>query len=374
MTFDKFLMKQIIPTDTYMIMKSLIVYPALGLLMAACGGKTAETNKTEAGYVIPVVVAPIDTANGTNTIAASGLITSANEARLSFKIGGVIDAIPVQEGQAVRKGQLLASLNSTEISAQVQQAQLSVEKAQRDYQRASNLYKDSVVTLEQFQNSKTGLDIARQNLQQVTFNRQYANIYAPADGFIIKKISNSGEVTGPGSPVVVMGILGGNSKWILRAGVADREWAVIEPGNEATVTTDAFPGKTFNAVVSRKASSADPASGSFEIELAIDMQDLKPAAGMFGQARITPFKRVKALTIPYDALLEANGDKGFVFVTDEMKTAQRVEVTIASIERDRVLIADGLNGHAYVVISGSPYLTNGSAISITQPSPTKNTP
>jgi RND family efflux transporter MFP subunit len=367
-------MKHIIPTDTFIVMKSLIVYPALLMLMAACGGKTAETEKTVADNVIPVVVASIDTANGSNTIAASGLITAANEAKLSFKIGGVIDAVPVQEGQAVRKGQLLASLNSTEISAQVQQAQISLEKAQRDYQRASSLYKDSVVTLEQLQNSKTGMDIARQTLQQVTFNRQFANIYAPADGFIIKKISNAGEVTGPGSPVVIMGILGGNSKWILRAGVADREWAVIEPGNKATVTTDAFKGKTFNAVVSRKSSSADPASGSFEIELVIDMQELKPAAGMFGQATITPFNRIKALTIPYDALLEASGDKGYVFVTDDMKTVQRVEVTIASIEKDRVLIADGLNGHAYVVISGSPYLTNGSAISISQPSPTNDQP
>lgn len=367
-------MKHIIPTNTFIIMKSLIVYPALLMLMAACGGKTAETKKPVTDNVIPVVVASIDTANGSNTIAASGLITSANDAKLSFKIGGVIDAISVQEGQAVRKGQLLASLNSTEISAQVQQAQISLEKAQRDYQRASSLYKDSVVTLEQLQNSKTGLDIARQSLQQVSFNRQYANIYAPADGFIIKKVHNAGEVTGPGIPVVIMGLLGSNSQWVLRAGVADREWAVIETGNKATVTTDAFPGKTFNAVVSRKASSADPASGSFEIELVIDMQDLKPAAGMFGQAMITPFKRVKASTIPYDALLEANGNKGFVFVTDDMKTVQRVEVTISSIEKDRVLIADGLNGHAYVVISGSPYLTNGSAISISQPSPTNDQP
>ena len=72
----------------------------------------------------------------------------------------------VKEGDRVKKGQLLDTLKSTEIAAQVQQVNLALEKAQRDYQRASKLYKDSVATLEQLQNAKTGVDIARQNLQQ----------------------------------------------------------------------------------------------------------------------------------------------------------------------------------------------------------------
>jgi RND family efflux transporter MFP subunit len=239
-----------------------------------------------------------------------------------------------------------------------------VEKAERDYQRALNLYNDSVVTLQQFQDSKTGLDMARQNLQQALFNRQYASIYAPADGFIVKKLLNKGEVAGPGTPVLIIRIQGGSSNWVLRAGVADREWALIEKGNKALVTTDAFPGKRFNAVVSKKALAADPASGSFEIDLLIDINGLQPAVGMFGRANITPFGSSTGFSIPYEALLEANGNKGFVFVTDDRKTVQRVDVTIASIEKNRVLIAYGLESHQYVVISGSPYLTSGARISI----------
>jgi multidrug efflux pump subunit AcrA (membrane-fusion protein) len=87
-------------------------------------------------------------------ITASGLLSTENEARLSFKISGIIEKIFVKEGDRVRKGQLLATLKSTEIASQVQQVQLTVEKAQRDYQRANNLYKDSVVTLEQLQNAE----------------------------------------------------------------------------------------------------------------------------------------------------------------------------------------------------------------------------
>jgi multidrug efflux pump subunit AcrA (membrane-fusion protein) len=85
---------------------------------------------------------------------------------------------------------------------------------------------------------------------------------------------------------------------------------------------------------------------------------------MFGRANIATFGGSTGFSIPYEALLEADGNKGFVFVTDDRKTVQRVDVTIASIEKNRVLIADGLAGHQYVVVSGSPYLTNGASISI----------
>jgi RND family efflux transporter MFP subunit len=347
-------------------MRQLFFSSVLFIALAACSSK--GNNKTTAvnTNTIPVKIAPISEDARVINIEASGLIYTENEARLSFKIGGVIEQVYVEEGQQVCKGQLLASLNSTEIAAQVQQVQLSVEKAQRDYQRASNLYKDSVVTLEQFQNSKTGLDIARQNLQQVTFNQQYAKIYAPNNGFVVKKILNAGEVTSPGSPVLAMSEVAGNSKWVLRAGVADREWSVIKTGDKASITVDAYPGKIFTATVSKKALAADAMSGSFQIELQVDFAGMQPAVGMFGKAVIIPSVSTTGFSIPYEALLEANGKKGFVFVTNDQKTVQRAEVTIASIENNRVLIADGLNGYQYVVTSGSPYLTSGSSITIVQ--------
>lgn len=347
-------------------MKKTILYTSLLFILAACGNPTRQKEQTAQNNSIPVQLAAIDMASSVNDINCSGLLSTENEARLSFKIGGVIENIAVKEGQKVTKGQVLASLNNTEITAQVQQVQLSVEKAQRDYQRALNLYQDSVVTLEQLQNSKTGLDIAKENLRQVVFNQQYARIYCPADGFIVKKILNTGEVAGPGIPVLVMSQVGGSNRWVLRAGVADRDWALIEKGNKAMVTTDAFPGKQFSAVVNKKALAADPASGSFEIELVLDMKGMQPALGMFGKATIQPGVMRKGYSIPYEALLEANGNKGFVFVTNDRKTVQKKEVIISSIENNRVLIADGLNGCAYVVISGSPYLTDGASINITQ--------
>lgn len=347
-------------------MKGLFICTSAFLLLSACAEKKPEVKESKVSQTIPVKIASIDVSDRQNQIMTSGLISTENEARLSFKIGGVIQNIPVKEGQKVQKGQLLAVLNNTEIGAQVQQAELALEKAQRDYTRATNLYKDSVITLEQLQNSKTGLELSKQSLQQVLFNRQYASIYAPADGFIVKKLLNIGEVTGAGSPVLVMGLLGNSSRWVLRTGVSDKQWAMIETGNKAKVTTDAYPGRLFAATVTKKALAADATSGSFEIEMVIEMKDAQPAVGMFGKAIITPTKSMKGVSIPYEALLEANGQKGFVFVTNDQKTVQRIEITIASFDNNRVIVSSGLSGYNYVVISGSPYLKDGSAITITQ--------
>lgn len=345
-------------------MRIFFLLIAASIIFEACGGKANDKKPVLNATEIPVKLIAINQQTNANVVQAAGLVGTENEARLSFKIGGVIESILVSEGQTVKKGQLLATLKSTEIAAQVQQVQLSVEKAQRDYQRISNLYHDSVATLEQLQNAKTGADIARQNLQQVAFNQQYAKIYAPSDGFIVRKNAEAGEVAGAGAPVLFMNAVSGNSKWILKAGLADREWAVVEKGNKATVTFDAFAGKTFPAIVSKKALAADPVSGSFEIELQVDFGKEQPAAGMFGMALITPSAQLTGYSIPYEALLEANGKKGFVFVSDDEKSVKKVPVHISSIANNVAYIDEGLQGHAFVVTAGSPYLSDNATIKV----------
>ncbi|MBI5372847.1 MAG: efflux RND transporter periplasmic adaptor subunit [Sphingobacteriales bacterium] len=343
-------------------MRNLLFLVTIALLLQSCGGKTSEKNVWTGKDTIPVKLIPIRSDTSVNQVDASGLLSTENEARLSFKTGGVIENVWVKEGDKVRAGQLLATLKSTEIAAQVQQVELGLEKAQRDYQRAYNLYRDSVATLEQLQNAKTGADIARQNLQQALFNQQYSKIYAPADGFIVKKLGNTGELASPGTPVLVMNAASASSKWILKLGLADHDWALVENGNKATVKIDAFPGKIFPAVVSKKSLAADPVSGSFQAELQVELGKEQAAIGMFGTATITASGSTPGFSIPYDALLEANGKKGFVFVTDDRRSVKKVEVTIVSISNTAAYISSGLEGHAFLVSSGSPYLNEQSVI------------
>ena len=123
-------------------------------VLYSCKEEDKVKNSLGEADVIPVKVSAVSALGLPKKISATGLVSTESEAKYSFKIGGVISRVLVEEGQFFRKGQLLATLNSTEISAGLMQSNLSVEKAQRDYQRASNLYKDSVATLEQMQNAK----------------------------------------------------------------------------------------------------------------------------------------------------------------------------------------------------------------------------
>lgn len=343
-------------------MRTILLTTATILILASCNEKKPAENNGSSSEVIPVKLLPVTGDTNNNVINVSGTLSTEQVANLSFKIGGIIENISVKEGDKVKKGQLLASLKSAEISAQVQQAQLAYDKARRDYDRAKNLYADSVVTLEQMQNAKTGVDIAQQGLQQVMFNQQYSKIYAPADGFIVQKRLNTGELASSGTTVIAMNVSSTASKWILKAGLSDTDWAAIEQGNKAKVTIDAFPSKQFDATVTKKSLAADPVSGSFIVELQVDFENEQPAVGMFGTASVIPSKPSIGFSIPYDALLEANGKKGFVFVSDDKKTVKKVEVTIANINNNTVSITDGLQGHAYIVTSGSPYLNDASLI------------
>jgi RND family efflux transporter MFP subunit len=345
-------------------MRQLLSFIAISVILTACGSKAAETKIKEADKPIPVKLISIQQEAADNIINVTGYLSTENETKLSFKTGGVIDRIFVKEGDNIRKGQLLATIKSTEISAQVQQVQLAVQKAARDYQRVQNLYADSVATLEQLQNARTGLDMATQNLSQVSFNQQFSKIYATQDGFVIRKIKNEGELSEPGSAVLIAGGVSNASGWVLSTGVSDKEWSLIEKGNNATISFEAFPDKTFPASVSKKSLASDPLDGSFGLELKVDFGKEKPATGMFGKASITSNNKQTGYTIPYESLLEANGKKGFVFASNDGKTVKKVEVIVGMINNNNVQIISGLDSFKYVVSSGSPYLNDESIIEV----------
>ena len=334
------------------------------LVLYSCKEQDKVKNPLGEADIIPVKISSVSALGLAQKISATGLVSTENEAKYSFKIGGVISRVFVEEGQFFRKGQLLATLNSTEISAGLTQASLNVDKTQRDYERAVSLYKDSVYTLEQLQNTKTALDIALKEKETVAFNEHYSKIYAASDGFVSKKIAGEGEVIGPGMPVLAINETQKNNNYILKVGVTDREWAAINPGQTATVTLDGYADKKFDAFVFRKSQAADPTLGSFQIELKLKLTDIKPAVGMFGKAEISTSRDENVKVIPYASLVEADGDKAFVFALEGANKVRKIPVTISRVDNQQVYLKDGLDGVEEIVISNSAYLNEKSTIKI----------
>jgi RND family efflux transporter MFP subunit len=336
------------------------------LILESCGGKKIEKINKQTNSAISVKIMKLEKGEVNKSIAASGQFFTDDETYLSFKFGGVVNNILVKEGDFVHKGQLLATLDLTEINATVNQAQLALEKAQRDYKRILNLYKDSVVTLEQLQNSKTASEVAYQQVESAKFILNYSEIRAVADGYILKKFVNVGQITTSGAPIFQTNGAG-KSSWVLKAGVSDKEWSAISIGDKAEIKCDVLGENFINSKVMRKSKVADPNSGSFMVELSVDKNNAgRLASGMFGTAVISPSGKISLWSIPYEALLDGNADKGYVFVTDDNKTAKKIPVTIAFIDDDQIHIDEGLENHPSLIVSGNAYLNDQSSITISK--------
>lgn len=342
---------------------NLLFVLLISMYLISCGTKADPPKSDAVGEVIAVKTYSIASASGKTLITATGTLATQNEANYSFKIGGVIDRILVEEGQSFSRGQLLATLKLTEIESGEVQARLGVDKATRDHQRIKNLYADSVATLEQLQNTKTALDIAQKQLESVSFNKQYAYIYAKSSGFVRKKLANEGEVIGGGMPVLATNE-STQQDWDFKAGLSDREWALVEIGNPCKVVLDAFPDKVFEGIVFRKSPAAEQGTGSFQVEIKINTGNIKPALGMFGKASIETNQSSEYINIPYDALIEADGKNAFVFVPIEGKRVRKQAIQIESFDNEQVKVRTGLEGIKEIVRSNSAFLNENSNIKI----------
>jgi multidrug efflux pump subunit AcrA (membrane-fusion protein) len=186
---------------------------------------------------------------------------------------------------------------------------------------------------------------------------------------VLHKLASNGQVIGAGTPVLQ--INGAKSAhWILRIGVSDREWASVKTGDKASIEVQSIQSSNLPATVTRKSEGIDPQSGTFTID--VQLSGERPAgiaAGMFGRCAIQTSAAADTsglFRIPYSALLDGNGSSGFVFVTNDSKTAHKVPVTIAGMEKDQVLISGGIANAARLIISGSAYLKDQSPIRIIQ--------
>lgn len=345
-------------------MKNIQLFLIVFLFLSACGEKNKQSETAQLDLEsVPVSLVDVQELTTTEPIHAAGMVFSTKEARLSFKTGGVIAKIYVDEGDYVKQGQLLARLDLTEIDAQVAQANLGAEKSQRDLERVQRLYKDSVATLEQVQNLTTSLDVAKRNQEIAQFNLRFSEIRATTNGKVLRKIMNDGELAGPGAPVIMINA-SGNQDWVTRVGVSDRDWVRIKLGDKAQVRLDAYPNQVFQAKVTQKAEGANPQNGSFEIELQIDTQGKAFASGLFAKVEILPDTRIRLKAVPVSALVEGNGNEAFVYTTQDQLQAIRVPVVIAFFNKDYIAIAEGLDSVRQVINGGAPYLTPGSKITV----------
>ncbi|MEM7572327.1 MAG: efflux RND transporter periplasmic adaptor subunit [Bacteroidota bacterium] len=348
-------------------MQKLLLLSLSLLLLLGCREEYAGQFDDPGGNAdapIPVKVVALTTSTEPIPIEAGGVIGAKEETNLSFKIGGLIDRVYVEEGQQVRSGQLLATLKTTEIDAQVAQAQQAVDKSRRDLERIERLYADSAATLEMVQNLRTALEVAESDLEIAGFNQQFAKIYAPASGRVLKQFAEAGELAGPGSPIYRL-ISEGRNAYVLRVGVTDRDFVKIALGDAAEIRLDAYPSTVFSARVTELAAAADPYTGTFQLEITLEPEDYVIRNGFVGRVRIFPSREPAYVKLPMSALVEGNGQSVSVYYPDEDGLARAQKVRFRSLSDEAFIVpVEDLAGIERVITAGAAYLSEGDSLNI----------
>lgn len=332
------------------------------LSLAGCG-RNAPIDAVPAPALVRTAI--VTSGPGAAAIVTTGITSAKDEARLSFKVGGVIQRITVREGQHVNAGQVLAELVPTEVNAQLAQAQQLNDKAQRDAQRGERLYADQVIPLSQLEDLRTQASVAAAQLQAASFNHGYSNIVAPYSGTILRKLAEEHEVIAPAQPILMLGAA--NKGMVVRAGLADREVVQLQLGDHAEVRLDAYPDQKLTGSVSEIGGAAQLANGLFPIEVLLDLSStpLNLVSGLVAQISLQPRH---ALTqslayVPTGAVIAGVGHQASVFVLDHDQ-ARRREVEVAFLTRDQVAVTNGLKVGEQVITGGALYLNDGDAVRV----------
>jgi RND family efflux transporter MFP subunit len=329
------------------------------LLLAACGQAAPEP----APRPTPVRVQPATTGPATPVVSTHGIVATKDETRLSFKVGGVIRSIRVQEGDEVKQGQALAEIELAEVNAQVEQANQMAEKTRRDLERGERLYGDQVISLEQLQDLRTQAAMAGAQLKSAQFNRGYSTISAPGDGIVLRKLAQERELVPAGQPVLLVG--GKKRGYIVRAALSDRDVVQFKLGDPAEIRMDAYPQAAIAGTIAEIAGAADESTGLFPIEVRFDSVPVALASGLVAKLNLSPSSsRTHRLTyVPIASVVEGDGDRASVFIVSGDRVKRR-SIRVAFIAPQSVAIADGVQPGERVVTDGALYLQDNERIEI----------
>ncbi len=336
---------------------------AAAALLPGCNPAAAAPAPTPAEEAIPVRTAPVARGPVERPIRAAGLVAAKDEWALAFKVGGVLAAVEVREGEAVRRGQVLARLDATDLAAGVRQAREAVEKARRDAARVTALAEAESAPRQAAEDARTGLAVAEAALTAAEFNLRHATLTAPDDGWVDHRLAEPGEVVAPGRPVVQLS--GQGRGFVVRAALPDRDALGLAEGAPATVTLDARPGAPLRGRVAERARSAGRGTGTYQVEIRLDPA---ASAGLLAglTAKVEIARRVEAAgAVPLAAVVDGDGEDGAVFAVEGGK-ARRVPVRIAFLQGDRAVLAGGVEGLTRVVTEGAPRLADGRAVQVVE--------
>lgn len=359
---------------------ALVAFGLAGsLLLAACGNnqaadgaaQAAETAQPDAATpAIPVEVATARQGSISAWYTGTGTLEARNEADAIAKVGGVVEAILVEEGDSVTKGQVLARLDDERLALELARARANLAQVEQEFARAEQMHARKLLSSAEFERQKYELAGLKAALQLAELEHAWTTLRAPIDGVIAIrriKVGNLIELNQPAFHIVDMTPL------IAEVFVPETELAALHAGQSASISPQAMSTQRFAAHVERVSPVVDAATGTFKVTLQLDEPTDLLRPGMFVTTRIEQDQHANAVLIPRGAVFDDNSfgaDQDAVFVIKD-GIAHLQPVTLGIAGQQEVEVTANLAPGALVVTVGQNSLRDGSKVNAINQAPSE---
>lgn len=326
----------------------------LGLL-AGCGGKDKSADAA-AAKTVKAETLMVQAATVVDHYPAPANLVAVESVPVASRIMGYIREINVIEGQSVRAGQRLFSIDVVDAKSQADQAAAALADAKANFDRFANLYKQEAVSQQQYEKIKLAYDHARAASDAANNQLRYAVVSSPINGVVTQKLGNAGSLATPGQPVVVVE---NPARLQVETHVGEEVLRRIKLGDAVSVEVDGI-SEAIAAKVARISPAADPVSRTFLVKLDITASGLR--SGLFARA-LFPLGEREALLVPKAAVIERAGITG-LFAIDSQGIAHFRMVRTGAERNGQVEIQAGLGAGERVVVSGVEGLETGNKVAV----------
>lgn len=341
----------------------ILLVSLLGWL-PACQSDVQQAGSSAMDAPIHVRIAEARPASAGTIMTAVGTVRLRRESELGFTTPGRIATIAVDEGDRVKRGQLLAALDTTTVGADLASAVAEKQRTAAALQRASALFSKGWLTRARLDDAESAYRSATAAADAASFAARTARITAPADGIVLRRLAEANQVVPAGSPVLVFGDV--TSGYVLRVPLTDRQAATLDTDAVGNVAIAALNGESLAARVIEISGRADEATGAFIVELALPAH---PAlrSGQVGTAKLSARAAAKTadiVIIPSSALFAARAGEAFVYVVDPDTRRVRLRKIVAGETGDEgVTVLAGLIAGEQIAVTGISRLRPGASVS-----------
>jgi HlyD family secretion protein len=346
------------------------------LSVAAYAGYTRLIVPRRAPVVETSVVKPTINVANPPLLTATGYLVANRQAKITPKISGKVIRLNVDTGVEVKKGDVIAVLESTNLQAQLDEAQASLSETEREYRRQSSLWHDGVTSRALLDSAESQLKAARARVDQVRINMQDMVVRAPFDGTVATKSTEVGEVISS----VMMGQVAGtlpqgaictivDLKTIeVEADVNEQSIGQIREGQPAEVTVDAFPGRKWKGQLRQIIPTADRAKATVKVKVAILEPDAHLLPEMSASVNFLQTARTsqELAEAPKIWLPPASIIDGKVAVVDGANHIVWKTVTTGGVREGRVEVTSGLRDGERIVTQNPEQLKQGQLVRLSE--------